>query len=145
MSIEAGLREHAAAARTAARIPNAVERKRILQFLRGIAVEDNTDRSHPLQDPLGAPSDAVRVLRRIVDPRRRNDRGERRGLLAGEALRALAKVPLRPRLDPEGSTAELDDVQVQLEDPLLREVPLETPGDQDLAELAPRRACRGEV
>src|SRR5664279_6006012 len=81
----------------------------------------------------------------VVDSWRGDDGRKRRGLLAGQIARGLAHVPARRRFHSEGPRSELDDVQIELEDAFLRELPFEPPGDEELTELAPRRPRGGEV
>src|SRR6185436_20234061 len=102
-------------------------------------------KSHPLQDPPGAPRHAIGMLHRVVDPGRWDDGGQGRGLTAGNLRRGLAEVAPGRGLDAERPGAELDQVEVQLEDPLLREMALEPAGDRELSELAPGGPGRREV
>ena len=91
---------------------------------------------HELRPLLGA----VEVLGRR-EPRRRLDQaGEQRGLGQRHALRRLAEVALRRRLDAVGAGAEIDAVEIELEDLLLGELVLEPDRQHHLLQLARHRA-----
>ncbi len=60
------------------------------------------------------------------------------------AIRALVEIHLRGRADPVRALAEEDPVQVQGQDLLLAELPLEPQGEEGLLELAPQRALVAE-
>ena len=65
-------------------------------------------------------------------------------LVAGERRRGLAEEALRGGLGAVDAGRELDDVQIELEDPPLGEVLLERPGEQRLLQLAQGIARRRE-
>src|SRR6266851_3624373 len=81
----------------------------------------------------------------IVDARRGNDRGQCRGLQVGEPRGRLAKVAARGGLRPVGPRAELDDVDVELQDSPLGKRALHAEGDRPFAQLPPPGAVRREI
>src|SRR5262245_53053853 len=70
--------------------------------------------------------DAPRMPNGVEDPWRRDDRGQGRRLALVELRGALAEVAAGGRLGAVSALSEFDDVEIELEDPPLREVPLES-------------------
>ena len=79
---------------------------------------------------------SVGVRHRVQDLGRLDQPGEQRGLPDRELLRiGLAEVPLGRRLDAVSTVPEVDDVQVALEDLVLRHLVLEPDREHGLADL----------
>ncbi len=76
----------------------------------------------------------------VVRGRVRRDPGEQGGLGEGHVVGAVAEVDARRLLDAVGAVAEVDRVQVGLEDPLLRPALAQLPGQRRLAHLPADRA-----
>ncbi len=74
-----------------------------------------------------------------------NAGGEHRALLHGEDIDRLSEVGLRGRLDPVGAAAEVDGVEVVLQDGVLGAGAVELDRDEDLANLAPKGPGLGQV
>ena len=93
---------------------------------------------HDLVPPLGR---ALLVAERVVGVRRLDHPGEERRLGQGQVGHVLAEVDARRLahpVDAEGARlAEVDVVQVELEDLLLRGPPLEDEGEERLLRLPP--------
>ena len=87
----------------------------------------------------------ARVHRRVVQGRVGGDAGEQGGLREVQLLRALLEVGAGRLLDPVRAVAEVDGVQVGGEDPVLRPVLLELPGERRLAHLARDRLLVPDV
>src|SRR5918999_1670087 len=82
---------------------------------------------------------AVGKAARIVATRCLRNPGQRRRLGDIEVAYRLAEVALRRRLDAVGAAAEVDLVEVQLEDLVLRETGFDVAGDLRLLQLARER------
>ncbi len=100
--------------------------------------------AHPGQDDAAAGPRA-----REVRPRRKRRRGlgqagEQRRLGQGQVLRVLAEQPPGHGLRPVGARAEVDAVQVHLEDLVLGELLLDHQGQHGFLRLAHVRAVVGE-
>ena len=76
--------------------------------------------------------------RRLHQPR------EQRGFRQGHEARALAEIFLRRRLDPIGARTEVDAVEIELEDLILRIPALEPQRQDRLLDLARQRALLGQ-
>ena len=76
--------------------------------------------------------------------RRLHQPGEHRGLRQRHETRALAEIFLRRRLDPIGARAEIDAVQIEFEDLVLRVAALEPEREDRLLDLARQRALLGQ-
>ncbi len=81
-----------------------------------------------------------RVPPRIVAGGAFRNRGERRGLGHVERPGRFAEVPERRGLDAVGPVAEIDLIEIELEDLLLRIAALDVHGDPHLAQLAGQAA-----
>ena len=79
---------------------------------------------------------ALRVLRRVPPRRGLDDAGQHRALGHGHLRRRLVEVRLRGGLDAVGTTAEVDRVEVVLEDLVLRLLPGDLDREDDLLVLA---------
>ena len=77
-------------------------------------------------------------MARVEQVRIDERRGEQRGLLRTELRRRRPEILSCGCLGAVDPIAPLDHVQVQLEDALFGELRLETPGDDQLAQLADR-------
>ena len=84
------------------------------------------------------------MLERRVGGRRLGQAGEQGGLGQTELGDRLAEEGAGGRLHPEGAVAEVDLIQVHLDDPVLRVAPLELEGEHRLLELALEALVRGE-
>ncbi len=110
-----------------------VERAHLRHPAEHVAVA--AEQALPRLRPLGR----VEVLRRV------EDRGEHRALLDGQVLGVDAEVRLCRRLDAVGAAAEVDGVEVALEDLALGQLLLQLQGDERLLDLALERALGGQV
>ena len=81
----------------------------------------------------------IEVRRTASSPREPHDAREHRGLPEGELVDAAAEVGVRRGIDAVGSGAEVDDVEVALEDLVLGVVALDLDGQQRLLDLARER------
>jgi len=79
------------------------------------------------------------MVDRVEPPRRRDGPGEHRGLGQREVRRVPAEIRLRRGLDAVQPVAEVDVVEVELEDLLLRVLPLGGDRAARLPELSPER------
>jgi hypothetical protein len=103
---------------------------------------------HAVEDVLVATEQALLVrgaAGRVERGRRVQDRGEDGALLDGEVLGVLVEVGLRRRLDAVGAAAEVDGVQVALQDLVLGLLPLDLQRHERLLHLAGEGALLGEV
>src|SRR5215210_6660587 len=82
---------------------------------------------------------------RGIDGGALREAGEGRRLRQRQPAHALAEEIAAGCLDAVGSVSEVDHVEVHLEDLLLRQGGLETPGQLELDELAPERAFAREM
>ncbi len=95
----------------------------------------------PAKDSPSPPRDGPGVADRVVDAGRRNH-GRKCSRLKGRKIRSrFSKVAAGRRLDSIGPWAEFHDVQVKLQNALLRKSLLDPPRDRPFAELAP--GCAG--
>ena len=85
-----------------------------------------------------------RMQDRIELDRVGDDRCQQRPLGPGEVLHVLAPVGLGSRLDAIGTLAEIDGVEVQLEDVVLAHLLFEADGERDLLGLATEVPIVGE-
>src|SRR6185503_12397132 len=85
---------------------------------------------------------AVRVEAAAPVARRRDDRGEEQGLIQREVVRVAIEVETRGLVRAVDSRPPLDDVQVDLEQALLRDAAqvLENPSQHNLLSLSRERA-----
>src|SRR5262245_152442 len=94
-----------------------------------ILAQPAQDIGEPLLRPAGMPVG-------IEEIRPLGQAGEQRALLEGELLRRLAKIAARRELDAPGAAAEIDRVEIELEDFRLAQRLLEPRGHDHLADLA---------
>jgi hypothetical protein len=103
---------------------------------------------HPKKDEVAPALGGDRMQGGVERARRRDDRGQQRGLMRQQdrgAARLVLPAPavvvvegevrLRRRLDPVGAVAEVDRVEVVAEDPLLGPLAREVVGERGLAQL----------
>ena len=105
-------------------------------------------RGHAVHDVLVAaeqPGAGVGAVGRVEGGRRVQDRREHRALLDGEVLGVLVEVRLRRGLDAVGAAAEVDGVQVALQDLVLGLLALDLQRHERLLHLAGEGALLGEV
>ncbi len=122
-------------------------RQPLLDPLGAVGVEV-AHRGHAVQDVLVAaeqPGAGVGAVGRVEGGRRVQDRREHRALLDGEVLGVLVEVRLRRGLDAVGAAAEVDGVQVALEDLVLGLLALDLQRHERLLHLAGEGALLGEV
>ncbi len=99
---------------------------------------------HCHQHGLGAALGAVRVAARR-EPRRRLDETRKHGGLGDLHLAGgLAEIALRRGIDAVGAGAEIDAVEIKLEDLVLAEFPLQPDRQHHFLQLAPDRALLGQ-
>src|SRR5262245_59756785 len=100
---------------------------------------------HTSQDEL-LPADEPRGgVCRIEQSRVDDGGGKQRRLLRGYVSRARTEIRARGGLRAVDTIAPFDDVEIQLENPRLLQLGLESPGDQQLPQLAQRILRRREV
>ena len=85
------------------------------------------------------------MVRRVRRQGMRQRRDQQRGFIERQSAGALAEIGLARRLDTPQIRAELRHVQVQREDAVLRQRPLQSVGDHRLLELAERIARGREI
>ncbi len=115
--------------------------------LRGLLSQRGRERTHVHHagEHGGAPAlGRFRVLERRVGRGRLGQPGEQGGLGEAQPGDRLAEEGARGRLHSEGAVAEVDLVQVHLEDAVLRVAPLELQREYRLLELALEALVRGE-
>ena len=83
------------------------------------------------------------ALRRVVARRRLQQSGEQRRFAERQLRRLLAEVAARRGFGAVEAVAEIDLVQIQLEDFVLGEVMLELRGEQQFLQLAAAASSRG--
>ena len=105
----------------------------------GLVRREETVVAQQVQHRVAALDAEVGVLPGIVARRRLGDGGERRGLRDVQVADRLPEVALRRGLHAEGAVAEVDLVEVQLEDLVLGVLLLDLAGDLGLPELAAER------
>ncbi len=91
---------------------------------------------HAVQHPVAPRAGGVGVALRVVVVGRLRQRREERRLGRGQRVERLVEVGLRRRRHAVGALAEIDLVQVQLEDALLAQRPLDPDRQQRLLDLA---------
>ena len=91
---------------------------------------------HPLQDPIAASFCRLREARRAVSVWCLGEPGEERSLTEGQIIERFVEIGERRSRDTVSTRAEIDFVQVELEDALLRQRGLDAGGQQDLLDLA---------
>jgi hypothetical protein len=78
----------------------------------------------------------LRVLERVVEGGAVDDRGQQRGLRGGELVRGGGEVALRGHLHAVGAVAEVDEVEVVLEDLVLAHLAFDRDRVPQLGDLA---------
>ena len=101
---------------------------------------DELELGHGGEHRLLALLGAVEIARRRQPRRRLDQAGEQRGLGERNIARRLAEVTLRGLLDAVGAGAEINAVEIELEDLTLGEFPLQPDRQQHLLQLAVDRA-----
>ena len=99
---------------------------------------------HPTQHVLLPLLGAVRIGDRVVERRRFGQTGKHRDLAEVQLIERFAEVRLRGRAETVGALAEVNLVDIELEDFLLVQAVLDLEGEQRLVELARKRLFRGE-
>ena len=117
-----------------ARRPSRSDDLRRARTLPGRAV-DRAAVEHRLQDDVAARDRALEVDGRRVARRRLHQAGEQRGFRHRQLRRRLAEVTARRCLDAVQTVAEVDLVQIQLEDFVLGERALEPPREDQFLQL----------
>ena len=102
----------------------------------GLLLREHTELGHPVQHHVAAALGTLGVVDRVVAERVLHQPGERGRLEEVEVLGVLGEEVSRGRLDAEGAVAEVGDVEVALEDPVLGVVLLEGDRVAQLADLA---------
>ena len=95
--------------------------------------------AHQRDDGVAALNGAIGKETRVVAGRRLGKRGERRGFGDVQILDRFAEVALRGRLDAVRAVAEVDLVEIQLEDAVLRVFRFDRARDLCLFQLADQR------
>ena len=101
--------------------------------------------AHQPDDRVAALDRAIGIAARIVALGTLRERRERRRLGEIQIAHGLAEVALRGRLDAVGAVAEVDLVEVELEDFLLRVTLLDLPRDLRFLELSRERLLAGDL
>ncbi len=101
---------------------------------------DELELGHGGEHGLGALLGAVEIARRRQPRRRLDQAGEQRGFGERNVARRLAEIALRGLLDAVGAGAEIDAVEIELEDLGLGEFPFQPERQQHLLQLAVDRA-----
>src|SRR6201999_1294205 len=94
---------------------------------------------HQRDDRVPALNGAIGKESRIVAGRRLGERGKRRGFGDVQILDRLAEIALRGRFDAVRAVPEVDLVEIQLEDAVLRVFRFDRAGDLRLFQLANER------
>src|SRR6185503_20408279 len=102
----------------------------------GVRIADHAFPPHDLDDRVAPLHGAVRKLARVVALGGAREPGQRRRLREVQVLRGFSEVLLRGRLDTVGAVAEVDLVEIQLEDAILRVSRFDAARDLDLLQLA---------
>ncbi len=113
-----------------------VEAEAIALGLGGLRVGDDLELGHPVEHDVAALERAVGRVRRVVAGGVLHQAGEHRGLTQVQVVGVDVEVVAGGRLDAVGAVTEVGDVEVALEDPVLRVVLLEGDGVAELVELA---------
>ena len=113
-----------------------VEPEVALLGLGGLLAGDDVQLGHPVQDDVAALQRLVRAVGRVVAGRVLDQAGQHRRLAQVEVLGVGVEVVAGGGLDAEGAVAEVGDVEVALEDPVLGVVLLERDRVAQLADLA---------
>ena len=111
----------------------------VVDLLRDVAVVE-----HAVQDVSAAIVRGGEVAARVVATRALDQAGKHRGFGDGQALRVLPEVGTRGLADAPGAAAEIDLVQIEIEDLVLAEVLFDLPREDDLAHLAAIGPLGGE-
>ncbi len=118
--------------------------QRLLLELLGVGLLDHAGEDH-LVDHVVAPLDrALAGAERMQDARRLRQRREIGGLRDGELVHRLVEVHQRRRGDAVGAEAEIDLVEIELEDLVLGIGPLDLQREQRLLDLAGERHLVGQ-
>ena len=120
-----------------------VEAEALLLQLLGLAVLDDAQLGHPVEHDVAALEGPVGVVGRVEAGRVLHQPGQHGRLAPVEVLGVLVEVVLGGRLDAVGAVAEVGEVEVPLEDPVLGVVLLEGDGVAQLAHLAGVGVVRG--
>ena len=99
---------------------------------------------HPLEGDVATQLCRQREPDRVVADRVADDASQQRGLGRRQLVDALVEVRLGGRLDPVRAVAEVDGVEVALEDLGLGELPLQADGQHRLPHLAADALLGGE-
>ena len=118
--------------------------QRLFLELVGVGLLDHAGEDH-LVDHVVAPLDrALAGAERMQDARRLRQRGKIRGLGHGEFVHRLVEIHQRRRGDAVGAEAEIDLVEIELEDLVLGVGPLDLEREQRLLDLAGERHFVGQ-
>ena len=118
-----------------------VEAQATRLHLVGLVLADHVELGHPVQDDVTALDGALGEVGRVERTRVLHEPGQDRRLVEVEVAGVDVEVVLGSGLHAVGAIAEVDDVEVALEDPVLRVLVLEGDGVAELVELA----CVGVV
>ena len=110
----------------------------------GVGAVDEAEIEHPPDHPVAARLGRLGLAARIVPGGRLGQAGQERRLGDGELIQRLVEVVERRRRHAVGAEAEIDLVQVQLEDLVLGERPLDPERQQRLLDLARQRDLAGQ-
>jgi hypothetical protein len=102
---------------------------------------DGAGVQHHVEDDSGSAARRFGVRRGRIVGRRLDQAGDDRGLRGRELARRMAEEAPRGRIDAVGAAAEIDPVEVELEDLLLGEAPFERHRQDRLADLAAEAAA----
>ena len=102
----------------------------------GFRFRDESQRRHRGQHHLRAPLGAVRIARRREPRRRFDEAGEHRGFREVELLCGFAEIALRGGFDAIGAGAEIDAVEIEIEDLVLGEFALQPQRQNELLDFA---------
>ena len=102
----------------------------------GLLLGQDAELGHPVEDDVAPALGALGVVDGVVADGVLHEAGKRRRLEQVEVLGVLGEEVARGRLDAEGAVAEVGDVEVALEDPVLAVVLLEGDRVAELADLA---------
>jgi hypothetical protein len=106
---------------------------------------DEPGRRHLAQHDVAAFARRLRVFDRVVSARIADAGGQRRGLGQGQVVQFLGEVTLRSGTDPVGAGAEVDPVQVALEDLVLGQAPFQFDRPDCLDDLAVQGLFGGAI
>ena len=113
-----------------------IERKRRAEKLHRLDPPQRAEIDHPAQHQVARGPVAGRVVERRQVARVLDAADDRRALQRVEILRLLAEVAERGRADPVVAAAEVDAIEVELEDLVLRVALLDPPRQEGLHQLA---------